>query len=216
MTDIQEIRRLPSPSRMPQGLAFDGDSLWISSRGNCVLHEVEPLSWEVLWTCPAPGIPYGVAACGRELRVVCGQDPDDTRVIRRCLPARGFDPAFGIPCPEGTGSHLGWDGSHLHLSQRHARRLLMLAPDGAVLRTLLANHGICGQVIVDGVYYLAATDGGEGSGYWLTRVDPRGATPVIEDIARIPFAARALAFDGQSFWTNHREADQVVEFRVAG
>jgi hypothetical protein len=47
-------------------------------------------------------------------------------------------------------------------------------------------------------------------------VDPRPATPVITDIARIPFAARALAFDGERFWTNHREQNQIVSFLHPG
>jgi len=43
-------------------------------------------------------------------------------------------------------------------------------------------------------------------------VDPRPATPKIEDLARIPFQARALAWDGKRFWTNHRERHQIVSF----
>jgi hypothetical protein len=43
-------------------------------------------------------------------------------------------------------------------------------------------------------------------------VDARGATPRIDDIARIPFSARSLAFDGERFWTNHREANETVAF----
>jgi len=48
--------------------------------------------------------------------------------------------------------------------------------------------------------------------YYLTRIDARGGTPVIEDIARVPFAARSLAFDGERFWTSHREAHEIVAF----
>lgn len=44
------------------------------------------------------------------------------------------------------------------------------------------------------------------------RVDPRPATAKIEDLARIPFQARALAFDGKNFWTNRREQNQIVCF----
>ena len=52
----------------------------------------------------------------------------------------------------------------------------------------------------------------ETTNYWLTRVDPRPVTPCFEDLARIPFAARALAFDGAQFWTNHREQHPIVSF----
>ena len=77
-------------------------------------------------------------------------------------------------------------------------------------REIGVPHGICGQAFVDGRFFLVTTDDEESGDYWLTRVDARGATPVSEDIARIPFAARALAFDGERFWTNHRAADQIV------
>jgi hypothetical protein len=68
--------------------------------------------------------------------------------------------------------------------------------------------GLCRRSLL----YLATTDEEEKGDYWITRVDPRPATPVITDLARIPFAARALAFDGERFWTNHREQepDRVV------
>ena len=35
-----------------------------------------------------------------------------------------------------------------------------------------------------------------------------------EELARVPFAARALAYDGSRFWTNHREANQIVAFEA--
>jgi hypothetical protein len=73
-------------------------------------------------------------------------------------------------------------------------------------------HGICGQVFVGVFLFLVTTDEEEKGDYWLTRVDLRPATPAIEDLARIPFAARALAFDGKRFWTNHREQNQIVSF----
>ena len=76
-------------------------------------------------------------------------------------------------------------------------------------------HGICGQVVVDGSFYLATTDDEESSDYWLTRVDLRGAEPHVEDVAYIGFPARALAFDGERFWTNHREQHEIVAFAAA-
>ena len=46
----------------------------------------------------------------------------------------------------------------------------------------------------------------------LTRIDARGSSPVATDLAIVPFPGRALAFDGERFWTNHRDADQIVAF----
>jgi hypothetical protein len=144
--------------------------------------------------------------------VLCGETAEDFRILRRCVPGHGFDPAFRIPCPDDSGSQLGWDGHRLHLSQWYFQRVLALDEQGTVERIIPVPHQICGQVIVDGCIYLVTTDHEETTEYWLTRVDLRAATPQIDDLARIPFAARALAYDGRCFWTNHREQNQIVAF----
>ncbi len=212
MKDIRELQRLASPAPKPQSLAWDGSTLWMGSRQTRQIYALDPAAWAVRWQTAAPGTPYGMTACAGELRVLCSETGDDHRIIRRCIPYRGFDAAFGLPCPDDTGSQLGWDGQRLHVSQWYPQKVISLGPDGQVERVISIPHGICGQVFVDGVLYLATTDHEETTDYWLTRVDPRPATPTIEDIARIPFGARALAFDGTRFWTNHREQDQIVSF----
>ena len=60
---------------------------------------------------------------------------------------------------------------------------------------------------------MVTTDDEETTDYWLTRLDLREENPKSEDLARIPFAARALTFDGTHFWTNHREQNEIVCFR---
>ena len=74
-------------------------------------------------------------------------------------------------------------------------------------------------MFVDGVLYLVTTDAEETNEYWLTRVDLKAAgagEPTWVDVARIPFQARALAWDGTKFWTNHREQNQIVAFAPVG
>jgi hypothetical protein len=154
-----------------------------------------------------------MTAVGKELRVLCGETADDNRIIRRCVPGQGFDGKFGIPCPDDTGSHLGYDGQRLYLSQWYPKKVLALGAEGKVERVINVPHGICGQVFADGFIYLATTDDETTTNYWLTRVDPRPARPQIDDLVRIPFAARGLAFDGARFWTNHREQNQIVSFK---
>ncbi len=214
MKSIQELRRLASPAPRPQSLAWNGVTLWMGSLATSRIYALSPADLSVQWETPAPGHPFGLAAVGGELRVLCGEGPEDNRIIRRCVPQVGFDEMWQIPCPDDTGSQLGYDGSHLHVSQWYAQQLLMLGADGAVLRTIRAPHGIAGQVLVDGVYYLVSTDDEATTDYWITRVDPRPSMPLIEDVARLPFQARALAFDGHHFWTNHREAHEIVCFQL--
>lgn len=217
MKDIQELQRLASPAPKPQSLAWDGMTLWMGSRATKVIHAINPATWTVGWTTIAPGTPYGMTAVNGELRVLCSETAEDHRIIRRCIPGQGFDQKFGISCPDDTGSQLSFDGRSLVVSQWYPKKLIALGDDGRAGRVISVPHGICGQVFVDGCFYLVTTDAEETTDYWLTRVDPRPATPKIEDLARIPFQARALAFDGKNFWTNHREQDQIVSFaRPAG
>ena len=212
MKDIRELQRLASPAPKPQSLVWDGPTLWMGSRQTRQIYAIDPLSWTVRWQTEGPGTPFGMTAFAGELRVVCGETAEDHRMIRRCVAFRGFDPAFGIPCPDDTGSQLSYDGQRLHVSQWYAKKLITLSETGAVERTIIAPHEICGHVYVDGYFYLVTTDDEETTDYWLTRVDARSPIPKFDDLARIPFAARALAFDGKTFWTNHREQNEIVSF----
>jgi hypothetical protein len=212
MNDIRELQRLASPAPKPQSLAWDGTTLWMGSRETKVIHALNPVTWTVGWKTVAPGVPYGMTAVSGELRVLCSETADDHRIIRRCIPCQGFDPKFGISCPDDTGSQLSYDGRSLIVSQWYPKKLISLGADGKAGRIINVPHGICGQVFVGGLIYLVTTDAEDSTDYWLTRVDPRPAVPKIDDLARVPFAARALAFDGTRFWTNHREQNQIVSF----
>ncbi|MDI1335268.1 MAG: hypothetical protein PSU94_03705 [Lacunisphaera sp.] len=212
MHDIKELQRLASPAAKPQALAWDGKALWMGSLATQRLYAINPTTWTVSWETPAPGKPWGMTACNGELRVICSEGAEDHRVILRCVPGSGFDAKFRIPCPDYCGAQLGWDGQRLHVSQWYPKKVLGLGKAGKVERVIMAPHGICGQVIVDDIFYLVTTDAEETNEYFLTRIDARSGPPQWEDIARIPFAARALAFDGKNFWTNHREQNQIVSF----
>ena len=61
-----------------------------------------------------------------------------------------------------------------------------------------------------GSFYLVTTDDEASTHYWLTRVE--SGTGRSEDLAHIPFHARALAFDASHFWTNQRERGEIVCF----
>lgn len=213
MRDITELIRKAAPVPKPQGLAFAGGKLWIGSRSTLEVVRLDIARWTTEWSVTAPGIPWGLGVVGAELRAVMGEGTDDQRFIRRMVPGTGFDRDFGIACPDDCGSHLSWTGSALTLSQWYPQKLLVLDAAGAVARTLSVPHQICGHTFARGAYWLVTTDHEETTDYWLTRVDPQSGQS--EDLARIPFHARALAFDGEAFWTNHREANETVKFAVS-
>ncbi len=212
MNDIVELLRLPAPCPRPQALAYDGQSLWMGSLETSRLYALDPIHWTVREEAPAPGKPYGMTAVGDEFRVLLGEGDDDERIIRRFVPGHGFRAEDAIACPDGTGSQLGYDGDRLYVSQWYAKRIISLGEAGEVGSVIDVPRGICGQVVVDGCFFLVTTDDEETDRYFLTHVDARGDAPVIKDLARIPFAARSLAFDGERFWTNHRENHETVAF----
>jgi outer membrane protein assembly factor BamB len=214
MTDVEELMRLPSPAPKPQSLAFDGQTLWMGSRETRRIYALDPNTWTVREEATAPGTPWGMTVVGDELRVLCGETDDDTRIIRRFIPGHGFKNADAMPCPDDTGSQLAFDGDRLYVSQWYKQRILSLDETGKVGTTVAVPHGICGQVVAHGCFYCVTTDEEDGGDYWLTKVDARETVPVCSDLARIGFPARALAYDGERFWTNHREADQIVAFRA--
>jgi hypothetical protein len=212
MENVTEILRLPSPAPKPQSLAFDGQLLWMGSIATNRLYALRPSQWTVVEESAAPGKPYGLAVVGDELRVICSETPDDHRMVRRFVPGHGFKTQGAFACPEDTGSQLGYDGDLLYISQWYNHRVVGVDEKGNVVTQFTVPHGICGQVVVEGRFYLITTDDEDTEGYWLTRVDARNGSPKSEDLLRIPFAARALAFDGSKFWTNHRERDEIVAF----
>ncbi len=215
MKTITEVMRMLSPAPRPQSVSADGTTLWMGSIGTCRVYEIDSTHWTVRSETEAPGKPWGMTVMGDELRVLCGEGEDDTRVIRKFVPGHGFRTQGSIPCPEDTGSQLSYDGDRLYVSQWYNKRILSLDEDGNVGSIVETPHGICGHVVVDGIFYAMGTDDEETDRYFLTRIDARNGSVKTEDVAHVPFQARGLTFDGQRFWTNHREKNEIVAFTIA-
>ncbi|HEX8076368.1 MAG TPA: hypothetical protein VF511_01025, partial [Chthoniobacterales bacterium] len=130
--------------------------------------------------------------------------------IRRFVVGKGFSASERIACPELTGSYLSYDGEHLYLSQWYNHRILQLDPKGNVTREIAIGAEISGHVFVGGTIYVLRGTEQNGGDWRLARLDPRETVPAIEELARVPFQCRSLAFDGRSLWTNHRDANGVV------
>jgi hypothetical protein len=147
--------------------------------------------------------------------LVLGMTDADDRFVYRAMPGHGVRTSSAMPCPDDAGSHLSYDGERLYLSQWYNQRLVALDDTGPTGRVIDVPHQIVGQTIVDGRFYLLTTDDETSGEYWISRVDAREPSATCEDIAAIHFDARGLAYDGERFWTNHREAHQTVAFSLA-
>ena len=176
------------------------------------IYGIDVKTWTVFEETEAPGIPWAAVSTGKDLRFTVGEGPEDDRYLRRFVPGKGFSRNERTACPEFTGSYLSYDGEHLCLSQWYKHRILKLDSSGNVLRDLPIHAEICGHAFVDGlIYVLRGTE--QGNEDWrLARLDPREERPEIEDLAQVPFQCRSLAFDGESLWTNHRAANEIISF----
>jgi hypothetical protein len=209
---ITERARMPSPAPTPQALTWHLGDLWMGSRDLRRVYRMERKQWLVTEEEEAPGTPWAAVSAGSNLWFTLGEGPEDDRYLRRYVVGEGFVDDDRIACPDFTGSYLSYDGNHLYLSQWYKHRILELDGKGNILREIPIHAEICGHVFVHGmIYVLRGTEQGEGD-WRLARLDPRDATPQIEELARVPFQCRSLAFDGENLWTNYREADRIVCF----
>lgn len=211
---ITERERLPSPAVTPQALTWDGNQLWMGSRDLRRIYQIERKGWTVNGEEEAPGIPWAAVSVGDDVWFTLGEGPDDDRYLWRYGKGRGFSEADRIACPELTGSYVSYDGEHLYLSQWYKHRILKLDAKANILREIAIHAEICGHVFVNGlIYVLRGTEQGEGD-WRIARLDPRDAVPQVQELARVSFQCRSLAFDGEYFWTNHRDANQIVSFAI--
>jgi len=210
---ISEQRRYRSPAITPQALAWHAGTLWMSSRDLRRIYAIDTKTWTVAKETVAPGIPWAAVSTGDVLQFTIGEDPDDDRYVYSYDPVNGFG-KDRIACPEFTGSYLSYDRDHLHLSQWYKHRILKLDSRGNILRSISVGADICGHVFVDGMIYVLRGMEKPNEDWWIARLDPREGTPIVTDLARVPFACRSLTFDGTNFWTNHRAGNETISFRL--
>ncbi len=206
--------RVPAPARTPQALAWDAkrNVFWLGSRDLRRIYCIHPENWSVLEEKEAPGIPWAAVVTNGELRFTIGEAPDDDRYIYRYSGNGAFAKLFA--CPEFTGSYLSYDGEHLYLSQWYKHRILKFDETGNIIGKIDIGAEICGQTFVNGLIYVLRGKEQPNEDWCIARLDPREQIPTIEDLAVVPFAARSLAFDGQSFWSNYRAQNTTIGFRL--
>jgi hypothetical protein len=216
MAEIQiiEKRRLPSPAATPQALACDVGRrvLWMGSRDLRRVYKIDPANWMVLEEKNAPGIPWAAVALNGELRFTIGEGVDDDRYIYRYVPETGFSKMFA--CPEFTGSYLSFDGKNLYVSQWYKKRILKFNDEGNVVREIDVGAEICGHTFVDGSLYVLRGQEQPDEEWRIARVKLEEQSPVVEEIAVVPFACRSLTFDGELFWSNYRAKDSIIAFAL--
>jgi hypothetical protein len=213
---ILEQRRLPSPAMAPQALAWDGKRgvLWMGSRDLRRVYAIELAEWKVAEDIEAPGIPWAAVSTNGSIRFTIGEGMNDDRYLRSFVPDTGFSETERVACPEFTGSYLSYDGGNIYLSQWYKHRILKLDAKGNILRAIDIGAEISGHTFVDGMIYVLRGNEQNGESWTIARLDSSEETPEIKDLATVPFACRSLTFDGESFWSNHRAANEIIAFSL--
>jgi hypothetical protein len=217
LPSVNERRRVASPDVTPQALAWHKNAFWMGTRDSRRIYAIDPVSWKVFHETEAPGIPWAAVSTGEDLCFTLGEGDADDRYLWRYSSDGGFTGAGRVTCPEFTGSFLSYDGSNVYLSQWHKHRILKLDSSGNILQTFDIGAEICGHTFYDGaIYLLRGTE--QGNEDWrIARLDlETPGAPQIEDLAKVPFQCRSLAFDGSNFWSNHRVANEIVCFALPG
>ncbi len=211
---IVERRRLPSPVGTPQALAWHQGGLWLGSRDERRVCGVDASDWTIFEEVAVPGIPWAAASTGETLYFTSGEGADDDRYLRRYLPRAGFDETYRVAVPEFTGSYLSCAAESFYLSQWYKGRVLQLDKDGNVVRAIDIGAEISGHTFVGSEFYVLRGTEQDGENWHIARLNLEETDPRVEDLARIPFACRSLAFDGTLFWTNHRAQNETVSFSM--
>jgi len=231
---IKERKRFRSPTVTPQALAWDGKQLWMSSRDLGVLYKLDGDGTKILEEVDPPGVVWAAVQTNGAMHVTIGKGLNDDRYVYRYDGKNGFTKLFA--CPDLTGSYLSYDGENLYLSQWYEQRILKFDKTGKVVRKIDIGAEICGHTFVNGaIYVLRGTENvprpqyaggpptperfrsgakpGEEQ-WWIARLNPADERPEVVDLAKVPFAARSLTFDGENFWSNHRAANETIYFSL--
>jgi hypothetical protein len=231
---INEQKRFQSPTVTPQALAWDGKQLWMSSRDLGFFYKIDIEQPKILDEKDPPGVIWAAVFTNDGWRLTIGKGLNDDRYVYRYDGNGRFEKLFA--CPDLTGSYLSYDGESLYLSQWYEQRILKLDKAGQTVGTIEVGAEICGHVFANGaIYVLRGTEnvprpqyaGGKPTAerfktgakqgdeqWWIARIDPRDKSPEVVDVAKVPFAARSLTFDGENFWSNHRAANETICFSL--
>ena len=216
---MSELKRRASPVRGPQGLAWDGATIWLTSAAKGRLYAIDPHTWSVRREFVPPSEALGITYTGSDFRLVLApaiDEPDleqDHRYVYGFTPDAGFAECFS--CPDNSGSFLAYANGTLYLSQAWDKKLIELDERGAAVREVLLERRPVGMTIVDGSFYMVTVDDEWGDGR-LERLGIADDASSIQTLRSLPFKPRSVAFDGEQFWTTDRNNDAIVSFTLTG
>jgi hypothetical protein len=216
---MSELTRYASPVQGPQGLAWDGATMWATSAANGRVYAIDPQTWSIAREFVPPFEALGIAFTGSDFRVILApsiDEPDlerDRRYVYAFSPDAGFTECF--ECPDGSGSFLAYANGTLYLSQAWDKKLIELDERGAAVRERHLERRPVGMTVVGRAFYLVTVDDAwDGGRFDRLGIEDDGAS--MQALRSLPFKPRSVAFDGERFWTADRNNHAVVSLTLKG
>ncbi len=215
---MSELTRHGSPVQAPQGLAWDGATVWITSAANGRLYAVDPQTWSIQREFVPPSEALGITYTGSDFRLILApaiDEPDlerDHRYVYTFSPDAGFAERF--VCPDTSGSFLAYANGTLYLSQAWDKKVIELDERGGAVREVQLERRPVGMTIHGGAFYLVTVDEEWGDGRF-DRLGIDDDASSIQALRSLPFKPRSVAFDGEQFWTADRDNHAIVSFPLA-
>jgi hypothetical protein len=212
-----ELTRHASPVQGPQGLAWDGAKMWVTSAANGRLYAIDAQSWAVEREFVPPAAALGVAYTGLDFQLVLApliDEPDlerDHRYVYAFSPEEGFADRF--VCPGNSGSFLAYAKGTLYLSQAWDKKLIELDEHGTSVREVLLERRPVGMTIVEDAFYLVTVDEEWGDGRF-ERLGVDADASSIHTLRSLPFKPRSVTFDCERFWTADRNNHAIVSLEA--
>lgn len=209
------IREMEVPGRVPTGLTFDGDQLWIADRDAQLIYRIDRRNGKVLKTIESPGYwPMGLAWDGSSLwnadvKGGIALTENYQGKIYQLNPENGHVlHAVSAPCNAPRG--LCWDGTYLWCVDDMSDQLIQFsAQDGTTIKTFAAPSGNSQGLSFDGSYLWVSDRVNDE----LYMVDPNTGWVLL--ITQAPGAhTRGLAFDGIHLWANDYHYKKVYQLKI--
>ena len=214
---MNQLNRHASPVQGPQGLAWDGATMWVTSAANGRLYAIDPQTWTIQREFVPPSESLGITYTGSDFRLILAPAIDepnldhDHRYVYRFSPDDGFAECF--VCPDYSGSFLAYAKGTLYLSQAWDKKLIELDERGSAVREVQLQRRPVGMTIVDDAFYLVTVDEDWGNGRF-DRLGIDDDASSLEALRPLPFEPRSVVYDGEQFWTADRNNHAIVSFRL--
>ncbi|MFP4526534.1 MAG: transglutaminase domain-containing protein [Bacteroidales bacterium] len=208
-------KKFKTPGKIPTGLTYDGENLWMADRKDKLLYAVNPSTGEVTGSIQSPAYwPMGLAWDGESLwnidvkggiplsenykGVVYQIDPEDGTVLH----------SVNVPASQPRG--LTWDGEYLWCLDNGNNRVIQFNPqDGTTIKSFKAPATDPRGLTFDGEY-LWISDRTRDEIYM---VSPEDGSVIIITEAPGEFT-RGLAFFDKNLWAVDSQEDELFQLTV--